>query len=113
MVEDEDGSGSPIGDFWYRLRSLHCLTGQGGWKMRIDAQLKDGTNFFLQYKDFTIAFARFYGNTNDGIVISQWNVLALLTTKDRDNDPHLKHYCALFYGNSYVGRMLPMTTRDG
>ena len=57
MVEDEDGSGSPIGDFWYGLSSLYCLTDQGGWKMKIDVQLKDSINFFLQYEDFTIAFS--------------------------------------------------------
>ena len=49
-VEYEDGLGSLTGNFWYGLRALHCLTGQGGWEMRVDVQLKDGTNFFLQYE---------------------------------------------------------------
>ena len=80
--------------------------------MRIDVQSKYGTKLFLQYEDFTITLKMLQDYTNDGIVISQWNVLSLLATKDRDNDPHLNHCCAIFHGNSYVGRMLPMTTRD-
>ena len=34
-VEYEDGFGQLTGEFWYGLRALHCLTGQGGWEMRI------------------------------------------------------------------------------
>ena len=35
-VEYEDGFGKLTGEFWYVLRALHCLTGQGGWEMRMD-----------------------------------------------------------------------------
>ena len=37
--EYEDGFGKLTGEFWYGLRVLHCLTGQGGWEMRMDIKL--------------------------------------------------------------------------
>ena len=40
-VEYEDGFGKLTGEFWYGLRALHCLTGQGGWEMRMDLKLSD------------------------------------------------------------------------
>ena len=46
-VEYEDDLNS---EFWYGLRALHCLTSQGGWEMRIDLKLSDGTKVFLQYE---------------------------------------------------------------
>ena len=45
--EYEMGFGSLTGEFWYGLRALHCLTGQGGWEMRMDIKLANGTNIFL------------------------------------------------------------------
>ena len=44
--EYEDGFGKLTGEFWYGLRALHCLTGQGGWEMRMDIRLANGTNIF-------------------------------------------------------------------
>ena len=46
-VEYEDGFGKLADEFWYGLRTLSCLTGQGGWKMRMEVdinQLANGTN---------------------------------------------------------------------
>ena len=42
-VDYEDGFGSLAGEFWYGLTSLHCLTNQGQWEMRIDLTLTNGT----------------------------------------------------------------------
>ena len=52
--EYEDGFGSLYGEFWYGLRALHCLTGQGGWEMRMDIKLANGTKVFLQYEQFNL-----------------------------------------------------------
>jgi len=30
-IEYEDGFGKLTGEFWYGLRTIHCLTGQGSW----------------------------------------------------------------------------------
>ena len=106
-VEYEDGFGSLTGNFWHGLRALHCLTGQGGWEMRVDVQLKDGINFFLQYKEFKVASAQnkynltvsgFQGNTDDNMVGHHNGMF--FTTKDRDNDPNPSYNCALIYGAS-------------
>ena len=56
--EYEMGFDSLTGEFWYGLRALHCLTGQGGWEMRMDIKLANGTNIFLQYEQFKVASAK-------------------------------------------------------
>ena len=57
-VEYEDGFGKLTGEFWYGLRTLHCLTGQGGWEMRMDIKLADGTKVFLHYDQFQVTSAK-------------------------------------------------------
>ena len=87
-----DGFGKLTGEFWYGLRALHCLTGQGGWEMRMDIKLANGTNIFLQYEQFKVASAKdkykltvagFQGTTTDPMAIHNG---MYFTTKDNDND---------------------------
>ena len=102
-VEYEDGFGKLTGEFWYGLRALHCLTGQGGWEMRMDIKLANGTNIFLQYEQFKVASAKdkykltvggFQGTTTDPMAYhNQMN----FTTKDNDNDKYETN-CALSSG---------------
>ena len=98
--EYEDGFGKLTGEFWYGLRALHCLTGQGGWELRMDIKLANGTNIFLQYKQFKVASANdkykltvggFQGSAGDEM--GYQNGMSF-TTKDRDNDQWDKN-CAL------------------
>ena len=56
-VEYEDGFGDLNGEFWIGLRSIHCLTSQGNWELRIDYQLKNGTKSYLHYNKFAIGSA--------------------------------------------------------
>ena len=93
-LEYENGFGKLSGEFWYGLRTLHCLTGQGGWEMRMDSKLGDGTNIFLQYKQFKVASAKnkykltvggFQGTTTDPMAFQNG---MYFTTKDSDNDKH-------------------------
>ena len=90
--EYEDGFGKLTGEFWYGLRALHCLTGQGGWEMRIDIKLANDTNIILQYEQFKVASAKdkykltvggFQGTTTDPM--AHHNGM-YFTTKDNDND---------------------------
>ena len=90
--EYEDGFGKLTGEFWYGLRALHCLTGQGGWEMRMDIKLANGTNIFLQYEQFKVASAKdkfkltvggFQGTTTDPV--TGHNGMNFTTT-DSDND---------------------------
>ena len=90
--EYEMGFGSLTGEFWYGLRALHCLTGQGGWEMRMDIKLANGTNIFLQYEQFKVASAKdkykltvggFQGTTTDPMATQNG---MNFTTKDSDND---------------------------
>ena len=98
--EYEDGFGKLTGEFWYGLRALHCLTGQGGWEMRMDIKLANGTNIFLQYEQFKVASAKdkykltvggFQGTTTDPMAYHNG---MYFTTKDRDNDKWA-HNCAI------------------
>ena len=101
-MEYEDGFGKLTGEFWYGLRALHCLTGQGGWEMRMDIKLANGTNIFLQYEQFKVASAKdkykltvggFQGTTTDPMAYHNG---MYFTTKDchSDNDEWSKN-CAI------------------
>ena len=98
--EYEDGFGKLTGEFWYGLRALHCLTGQGGWEMRMDIKLANGTNIFLQYEQFKVASAKekykltvggFQGTTTDPMALHNG---MYFTTRDSDNDKG-KSNCAI------------------
>ena len=102
--EYEMGFGSLNSDFWYGLRALHCLTGQGGWEMRMDIKLANGTNIFLQYEQFKVASAKdkykltvggFQGTTTDPIAYHNG---MNFTTRDSDNDQHSSINCAQIHG---------------
>ena len=102
-LEYEDGFGELTGEFWYGLRALHCLTGQGGWEMRMDIKLANGTNISLQYEQFKVASAKdkykltvggFQGTTTDPM---RGHNGMYFTTKDNDNDNRYGN-CALLYG---------------
>ena len=107
--EYEDGFGKLTGEFWYGLRALHCLTGQGGWEMRMDIKLANGTNVFLQYEQFKVASAKdkykltvggFQGTTTDPM--ADHNGMNF-TTKDSDNNPWGGGNCAI----DLYGRKIP------
>ena len=53
-VEYEDGFGNLYGDFLIGLRSMHCLTSQGNWELRIDYQIKNGTKSYRHYNKFAV-----------------------------------------------------------
>ena len=102
-LEYEDGFGNLTGEFWYGLKALHCLTGQGGWEMRMDINLSNGKKVLLQYEQFKVAPAKDkYKLTIGGFQGTTTNPMAVhngmyFTTKDSDND--LFHInCALGYG---------------
>ena len=99
-LEYEDGFGKLTGEFWYGLKALHCLTGQGGWGMRMEVTLTNGTNIFLQYEQLKVASAKdkykltvggFQGTITDPMGDGMY-----FTTKDRDNDRHGGANCALW-----------------
>ena len=100
-LEYEDGFGKLTGEFWYGLRALHCLTGQGGWEMRVEITLANGTNIFLQYEQFKVASAKdkykltvggFQGTTTDPMAYHNG---MHFSTKDSDNDKTSSRNCAL------------------
>ena len=105
-LEYEDGFGKLTGEFWYGLRALHCLTGQGGWEMRMDIKLVNGTNIFLQYEQFKVASAKdkyklivggFQGTTTDPMAYHNG---MYFTTKDSDNDKWYSNCAIDLYGRN-------------
>ena len=99
-LEYEDGFGKLTGEFWYGLKALHCLTGQGGWGMRMEVTLTNGTNIFLQYEQFKVASAKDKYKLTvggfQGIITDPMGDGMYFTTKDRDNDQHGGTNCALW-----------------
>ena len=107
--EYEMGFGSLTGEFWYGLRALHCLTGQGGWEIRMDIKLANGTNIFLQYEQFKVASAKdkykltvggFQGTTTDPMAYHNG---MYFTTRDSDNDQHDRIHCGIAYPTQPYG----------
>ena len=106
-VEYEDGFGNLHGEFWIGLRSMHCLTSQGHWELRIDYHLKNGTKSYLHYNKFAI------GSANDQYPLntSGFDSIGLtdpfnsftpqngmkFTSRDRDNDLYILN-CAYHRG---------------
>ena len=104
-VEYEDGFGDLNGEFWIGLRSMHCLTSQENWELRIDYQLKNGTKSYLHYNKFAIGSAEDQYPLN----ISGFDSFGLtdpfnghnrmkFTSRDRDNDLHNNYNCAVYDG---------------
>ena len=105
-VEYEDGFGNLHGEFWIGLRSMHCLTSQGNWELRIDYQLKNGTNSYLHYNKFAIGTAEDQYPLNisgfDSIGVddpfSSHPINGMkFSSRDRDNDLHSDN-CAYYDG---------------
>ena len=96
------GFGSLIGEFWFGLNALHCLTSKGQWELRIDLKLTNGTIVYLPYKKFAVGPATqqypltisgFSGYTTDPFLShltpnSHYGAVNTMkfTTRDRDND---------------------------
>ena len=108
-VDYEDGFGSLTGEFWYGLRSLHCLTNQGQWELRIDFTSTDGSKGYLSYSLFKIgpassnyklSISGFKGTTSsDPFSIHPLNGMPF-TTKDKDNDKWGRNCAVNNVGNS-------------
>ena len=105
-VDDEDTTG----EFWIGLRSLHCLTSQGHWELRIDYMLSNKIKGYLSYhhfrvgpasNDYRLSISGFIGNTTDPITGSHSLNAMKFTTRDRDNDIWNGLNCAVDYvGNA-------------
>ena len=109
-VEYEDGFGNLHGEFWIGLRSMHCLTSQGHWELRIDYHLKNGTKSYLHYNKFSV------GSSEDQypLNISGFDSIGLsdpfnygpslngmkFSSRDRDNDFNSGN-CGHYLGGSW------------
>ena len=107
--EYEDGFGNLTGEFWYGLRALHCLTGHGGWEMRIDVTSTNGTKILLQYEEFKVASAKdkyrmtysgFQGTTTDPMVIHNEMNFPLKTCNDNDSHVRINYANSGFQGTT-------------
>ena len=107
-VKYEDGFGNLNSEFWIGLRSMHCLTSQGNWELRIDYKLKNGTESYLHYNKFAIGSAEdqyplnISGFDSNGLTdpfISGRSLNGMkFTTRDRDNDLWSVDNCGQFGG---------------
>ena len=104
-VEYEDGFGDLNGEFWIGLRSMHCLTSQGNWELRLDYQLKNSTKSYLHYNKFAIGSAEdqyllnISGFDSIGLTDPFDNGIPLngmkFSSRDRDNDLLPSGNCAI------------------
>ena len=103
-VEYEDGFGSYYGEFWMRLRSMHCLTRQGYWELCIDYQLNNGTKSYLHYNKFAVGpptdqyrltISGFDGIAPTNPFASNQGSLSgkKFSSRDQDNDNHARINC--------------------
>ena len=102
--EYELGFGNLQTEFWYGLRSLHCLTSKGRWELWIDLTLANGTDTYLHYNHFSVGSP----TTNYKLSISGFTGITpidpfrshplngqVFTTRDRDNDKRSSQNCAI------------------
>ena len=104
-ISDKDTTG----EFWIGLYSLHCLSSQGQWELRVDYKFTNGTNGYLSYSNFSVGPATeqypltisgFDGITDDPFNGHPLNQMKF-STKDRDNDKREGINCAIHQvGNS-------------
>ena len=90
-----DDDKDTTGEFWIGLCSLHCLTSQGQWELRIDYMFTNKTKGYLSYHhfrvgpasdDYQLSISGFSGNATDPITgLHSLNGMKF-TTRDRDND---------------------------
>ncbi|XP_065903681.1 fibrinogen C domain-containing protein 1-like [Dysidea avara] len=109
-VEYEEGFGDLTGEFWYGLRSIHCLTSNGRWELRIDFMFANGTKSYLSYKQFSVGPAEdqyqlsISGFDSVGLT-DPFSTHALNSMKfssaDRDNDLSARN-CALGEGGWWL-----------
>ena len=106
-VDDKDTTG----EFWIGLRSLHCLTSQGQWELRIDYMLSNKTKGYLSYHqfrvgsasdDYQLSISGFSGNTTDPINSDHSVNIIKFTTRDQDNDKWGLN-CAVHYRGGNAG----------
>ena len=108
-VEYEDGFGNLRGEFWIGLRSMHCLTSQGNWELRIDYQLKNRTKSYLHYNSFAVGPPEDQYQLNisgfdsigltdpfNDVIHGSLNKMKF-SSRDRDND-FSNDNCANFFG---------------
>ena len=92
-----DDDKDTTGEYWIGLRSLHCLTSQRQWELRIDYMFPNKVKGYLSYRhfrvgpasdDYRLSISGFSGNTTDAITIAGSKSLngMKFTTRDRDND---------------------------
>ena len=98
-VEYEDGFGNLHGEFWIGLRSMHCLTSQGNWELRIDYQLKNGTKSYLHYNKFTVGAAKNQYPLN----ISGFDSIGLTDPFDSGHPLNGMQFSSRDRGNRYCG----------
>ena len=101
----EMGFGSLIGELWYGLHALHCLTNSGNWELRIDFTLSNGTKSFMHYNNFRVgpatdnyrlSISGFTGITpNDPFDSGHLLNGQQFSTYDRDNDQRSNSNCGL------------------
>jgi len=98
----EDGFGSLMGDFWYGLRAMHCITNERQWELRIDYVTVDGIKGYLSYSNFKVGpgheqypltASGYKGTTADPFNHQSHNGMKF-TTIDRDNDRWAPGNCA-------------------
>ena len=100
-------------EFWIGLRSLHCLTNQGQWELRIDYMFPNKTKGYLLYHhfrvgpasdDYRLGISGFSGNTSDPITPGVGHNLngMRFTTRDRDNDNWYNN-CAVHHAGGNAG----------
>ena len=107
-VDNEDTTG----EFWIGLRSLHCLTSQGHWELRIDYMFSNKTKGYLSYHyfrvgpandDYRLSISGFSGNTTNPMTANSTrnNLNGMrFTTRDRDNDNYKRNCAVDFVGNA-------------
>ncbi|CAH1271112.1 PKD1L3 [Branchiostoma lanceolatum] len=110
--EYEQGFGNLTEEFWLGLDTLHRMTSQKGYSLRVDLTDWDGSTVYAEYSSFSVgstadkyrlSISGYTGTAGDGITKPGNNGRysadgAMFSTQDQDNDGNVNN-CATFYGS--------------
>ena len=104
------GFGDPDGNFWLGLETVHKMTNNIPYKLRIEFMLQNGSWYSAEYDTFRvksesekykIEVEGYFGDLSDVMNLGNVQNGMYFSSYDQDNDRHNGGNCATIYGGGW------------